>query len=239
MRARAQVVQVVVEHVVGQRPAVDHRRQAARRQGLFHVLPGRVGARRQRWARSAGLSGVGRIGVEQAERSKALLEVHGPARTAGRPASRSAIARRTPVRPATVGSGAGRPGRVRGSVRSEAQRAPAGRGRRPGPRAIAGPPADDRADVVGNSITGPRGGRPAASPAERAGRPRPRCRSPGGRRRRSCWSTHRRTAGRSSARRSGTSQEHRPDRQVDLRDRVDRVVVDRHERVGRPGQPRA
>ncbi len=71
--ARAQVIEVVVEHVEGERPAVDDRRQAACLEGRFHLLLRGVRARRQRSGQAGRAVGVGRGRVEQAERGEPLL----------------------------------------------------------------------------------------------------------------------------------------------------------------------
>ena len=82
--ARAQVVEVVVEHVEGQRPAVDHRRQAARRKGRFDRLLCRARARRQRLGQFGRAVRIGRGRVEQAEGSEPLLVgLIGPGRREG------------------------------------------------------------------------------------------------------------------------------------------------------------
>ena len=73
--AEAQVVEVVVEHVEGERPPVDHRRQAACGERRFHLLLRRVRACRQRLSQLGRAVGVGRDRIEQAERREPLLVV--------------------------------------------------------------------------------------------------------------------------------------------------------------------
>ena len=235
-RARAQVVEVVVEHVVGERPAVDDRRQAACRERRVHLLLRGVRARRQRLGQAGRAVGVRSGRAEQAERGEPLLVG----------AVRPGWGKGLHPGPHLLEEGqlGGDGGRCReadrgrgGAVRLQGQPALQGLDGIQVSQAVAGPAADDRGHVRReldhpgsvrrirlpsrrDQQEGPgRGtGRPAAHVCEVIG---PRVDelqhviAPG---------------------RVRHAQQHGAAAHVDLRDGVDGVVVDRHEPVLRPGQ---
>ena len=160
----------------------------------------------QRKVLSASTVRAARASRGEPDRAARRWEERHPRRAAApRTATRPAHARPTPQ-----GSGLPSPGRRRPPARGPAHgvnQSPAERGdRRQVGGAVDGAAADDDGDVGRQPDQRP--GRPATSPSSRglpAGRRPPPYRSRGGRRRRSCWSTRRRTASRSSGRRvSGT-----------------------------------